>query len=68
VKRSLLGLHHRLGLLLPVYRGYEALRGRSGASSDGLPLPPARFRLMVGETPGAIPSPQDLVLLRIKPS
>lgn len=46
----------RLGLLLPTYRAYEALRavrGRGGESADGLPLPPARLRLMVAGVPQA---------------
>ena len=50
MKRRLLSLLNRLGLLLPTYRAYEALRavrGRGGSAQDGLPLPPARLRLMV---------------------
>jgi SAM-dependent methyltransferase len=56
VKRRLLSALNRLGLLLPAYRVYEALRsvrGRGGAAGDGLPLPPARLRLMVGGVPQA---------------
>ena len=56
MKRALLRLLDRAGLLLPVYRLYEglrALRGRGGTANDGLPLPPARYRLMVAGTPGA---------------
>ncbi|MDF2753739.1 MAG: hypothetical protein K0S82_2122, partial [Gaiellaceae bacterium] len=56
MKRRLLSLLNRLGLLLPAYRAYEALRavrGRGGSADDGLPLPPARLRLMVAGVPGA---------------
>jgi SAM-dependent methyltransferase len=56
VKRRLLSLLNRLGLLLPAYRAYEALRavrGSGGTADDGLPLPPARLRLMVAGVPGA---------------
>lgn len=47
---------NRLGLLLPAYRAYEgvrALRGLGGTADDGLPLPPARLRLMVAGVPQA---------------
>jgi len=56
VKRSLLRFLDRIGLLLRVYRLYEglrALRAWGGSGGDGLPLPPARYRLMVAGTPGA---------------
>jgi SAM-dependent methyltransferase len=56
VKRRLLSALNRLGLLLPAYRAYEAaraLRGRGGDADDGLPLPPARLRLMVAGVPQA---------------
>ena len=56
MKRRLLSLLDRVGLLLPAYRGYEALRavrGRGGTAEDGLPLPPARLRLMVAGVPQA---------------
>jgi SAM-dependent methyltransferase len=56
VKRRLLGILNRLGLLLPAYRAYEglrALRGLGGTAHDGLPLPPARLRLMVAGVPQA---------------
>lgn len=56
MKRALLSLLGRAGLLLPVYRLYEgirAVRGWGGSSADSLPLPPARYRLMVAGTPGA---------------
>ena len=56
MKRRLLSTLDRLGLLLPTYRAYEALRavrGRGGGSTDGLPLPPARLRLMVAGVPEA---------------
>ena len=56
MKARLLGILNRLGLLLPAYRAYEAiraLRGRGGTASDGLPLPPARLRLMVAGVPQA---------------
>lgn len=47
----------RVGVLAPAYRLYErarALRGRNGrAESEGLPLPPARLRLVVGGTTDA---------------
>ena len=47
----------RAGILAPTYRLYErarALRGRDHpAESDGLPLPPARLRLVVGGTTDA---------------
>lgn len=47
----------RVGVLAPAYRLYErarALRGRNGrAESDGLPLPPARLRLVVAGTTDA---------------
>jgi SAM-dependent methyltransferase len=56
VKRRLLSLLDRLGLMLPTYRAYEALRalrGLGGTADDGLPLPPARLRLMVAGVPQA---------------
>ena len=56
MKRRLLSLLDRVGLLLPAYRAYEALRalpGRGGTADDGLPLPPARLRLMVAGVPQA---------------
>ncbi|HEX2292390.1 MAG TPA: class I SAM-dependent methyltransferase [Gaiellaceae bacterium] len=56
MKRRLLLTLDRLGLLLPAYRAYEGLRafrGRGGAAPDGLPLPPARLRLMVAGVPEA---------------
>jgi SAM-dependent methyltransferase len=56
VKRRLLSVLNRLGLLLPAYRAYEALRavrGAGGSADDGLPLPPARLRLMVAGVPQA---------------
>lgn len=56
MKRRLLGILNRLGLLLPAYRVYEglrALRGLGGRADDGLPLPPARLRLMVAGVPQA---------------
>ena len=45
----------RAGLLLPAYRGYEALRSLRGRGSaeDGLPLPPPRLRLTVAGTADA---------------
>lgn len=56
MKRRLLSVLNRLGLLLPAYRAYEALRavrGSGGSADDGLPLPPARLRLMVAGVPQA---------------
>lgn len=56
MKRRLLGILNRLGLLLPTYRAYEwarSLRGLGGRAEDGLPLPPARLRLMVAGVPQA---------------
>jgi SAM-dependent methyltransferase len=56
VKRRLLGILDRLGLLLAAYRLYEwlrSLRGLGGTADDGLPLPPARLRLMVAGVPQA---------------
>lgn len=56
MKRRLLSLLNRLGLLLPAYRAYEAMRavrGAGGSADDGLPLPPARLRLMVAGVPQA---------------
>ena len=56
MKRRLLSLLDRVGLLLPAYRAYEALRsvrGLGGSADDGLPLPPARLRLMVAGVPEA---------------
>jgi SAM-dependent methyltransferase len=53
VKRRLLALLGRLGLLLPTYRAYEAVRGLRGprvATADGLPLPPPRLRVTVAGT------------------
>ena len=56
MKQRLLSLLDRLGLLLPAYRAYEALRamrGVGGTADDGHPLPPARLRLMVAGVPQA---------------
>lgn len=56
MKRRVLSLLDRLGLLLPTYRAYEAVRalpGLGGTADDGLPLPPARLRLMVAGVPQA---------------
>jgi len=56
VKRRLLALLGRLGLLLPAYRLYEAARGlraRDVATADGLPLPPPRLRVTVAGTADA---------------
>lgn len=56
MKRRLLGILNRLGLLLPTYRAYEwvrSLRGLGGSAEDGVPLPPARMRLMVAGVPQA---------------
>jgi SAM-dependent methyltransferase len=53
VKRRLLALLGRVGLLLPAYRVYEAVRGmrrRGTATADGLPLPPPRLRVTVAGT------------------
>ena len=51
MKRRLLGLLERLGLLTPSFRAYEAIRSlrpsRASAAPDGLPLPPARLRVRV---------------------
>jgi SAM-dependent methyltransferase len=51
VKRRLLAVLERLGLLVPSFRAYEALRSlrpvRPKATPDGLPLPPARLRVRV---------------------
>jgi SAM-dependent methyltransferase len=51
VKRRLLGLLERLGLLAPSFRAYETLRSlrpsRTRAAPDHLPFPPARLRVRV---------------------
>lgn len=56
MKRRLLALLGRVGLLLPAYRAYEAmrgLRGRGESAVDGLPLPPPRLRVTVAGTADA---------------
>jgi SAM-dependent methyltransferase len=56
VKRRLLTLLARAGLLLPAYRAYEAVRGvrgRGDTAADGLPMPPPRLRVTVAGTPDA---------------
>ena len=56
MKTFLLRSLARLGLLRPVYRGYERLRGLGpddDATADGLPLPPAKLRVRVAGTADA---------------
>jgi SAM-dependent methyltransferase len=54
VKAALLRLLSRLGLLLPVYRGWERLRilgaVRLAVGADGLPLPPPELMIRVTGT------------------
>jgi SAM-dependent methyltransferase len=56
VKRRLLRLLQRLGLIGPAFRAYEravALRGRRVSPTDGVPLPPRRLMVRVAGTADA---------------
>jgi SAM-dependent methyltransferase len=56
VKRRLVRLLQRLGLVGPAFRAYErtvALRGRRATPADGLPLPPRRLMVRVAMTADA---------------
>ena len=56
VKRRLVRVLQRLGLVGPAFRAYErtvALRGRAATPSDGLPLPPRRLMVRVAMTADA---------------
>ena len=59
MKAPLLRALERLHLLGPSYRAYEVLqasrsRRDDGYGSDGLPLPPARLRILVAGTSGSV--------------
>jgi SAM-dependent methyltransferase len=56
VKRRLVRILQRLGLVGPAFRAYErtvALRGRRVTPADGLPLPPRRLMVRVAMTADA---------------
>jgi SAM-dependent methyltransferase len=56
VKRRLVRILQRLGLVGPAFRAYErtvALRGRGATPTDGLPLPPRRLMVRVAMTADA---------------
>lgn len=58
IRARALGALDRVSLLRPAYTAYEAVRGvrrrdRQELRADGLPLPPARLRVVVAGTPDA---------------